>query len=159
MTGWRIGYGAGDKSIIKSISKIQSQSTTNPCSISQMAAKHALETEKDFLKEWLEKFNRRKIYLLNFFESVKGLKPFYPKGAFYLYVSCEGYINKRDKKNSLISNDLDFAEYLLNNAKVAVVPGIAFGKSPYFRLSYATSFEELKSACEKIKFALKNFDF
>ncbi|MEC8265440.1 MAG: pyridoxal phosphate-dependent aminotransferase [Pseudomonadota bacterium] len=159
MTGWRIGYGAGDKRIIKSISKIQSQSTTNPCSISQMAAKHALETEKDFLKEWLEKFNRRKIYLLNFFESVKGLKPFYPKGAFYLYVSCEGYINKRDKKNSLISNDLDFAEYLLNNAKVAVVPGIAFGKSPYFRLSYATSFEELKSACEKIKFALKNFDF
>ena len=157
MTGWRIGYGAGDKSIIKSISKIQSQSTTNPCSISQMAAKHALETEKDFLKEWLEKFNRRKIYLLNFFESVKGLKPFYPKGAFYLYVSCEGYINKRDKKNSLISNDLDFAEYLLNNAKVAVVPGIAFGKSPYFRLSYATSFEELKSACEKIKFALKKF--
>ena len=122
-----------------------------------MAAKHALETEKDFLKEWLEKFNRRKIYLLNFFESVKGLKPFYPKGAFYLYVSCEGYINKRDKKNSLISNDLDFAEYLLNNAKVAVVPGIAFGKSPYFRLSYATSFEELKSACEKIKFAFKKF--
>ncbi len=157
MTGWRIGYGAGDINFIRSMAKLQSQSTTNPCSISQMAAKHALETDKDFLTEWIKKFGERRDFLLNFFESINGLRPFNPKGAFYLYVSCEGFINKKNNKNQVISNDLDFAEYLLDYAKVAVVPGVAFGKSPYFRLSYATSFDELKEACERIKIALKDF--
>ena len=158
MTGWRIGYGAGDINFIRSMAKLQSQSTTNPCSISQMAAKHALETDKDFLTKWIKKFGQRRDFLLNFFESINGLRPFYPKGAFYLYVSCEGFINKKNNKNQVISNDLDFAEYLLDYAKVAVVPGVAFGKSPYFRLSYATSFDELKEACERIRIALKDFD-
>ena len=157
MTGWRIGYGAGNANLIKSIAKIQSQSTTNPTSISQMAAKKALETKKDFLKDWLSKFEKRKEYLLNFFDSVDGLEAFYPQGAFYLYVSCRGFINKADKENFVIKNDIDFCDYLLTNAKVAVVPGIAFGKSPYFRLSYATGFDELKLACEKIEKTLKNF--
>ena len=158
MTGWRIGYGAGDINLIRSMAKLQSQSTTNPCSISQMAAKHALETDKDFLTEWIKKFGERRDFLLNFFESINGLRPFNPKGAFYLYVSCEGFINKKNNKNQIISNDLDFAEYLLDYAKVAVVPGVAFGKSPYFRLSYATSFDDLKEACERIRIALKDFD-
>ena len=158
MTGWRIGYGAGDINFIRSMAKLQSQSTTNPCSISQMAAKHALETDKDFLTEWIKKFEERRDFLLNFFESINGLRPFNPKGAFYLYVSCEGFINKKNNKNQVISNDLDFAEYLLDYAKVAVVPGVAFGKSPYFRLSYATSFDDLKEACERIRIALKDFD-
>ena len=158
MTGWRIGYGAGDINFIRSMAKLQSQSTTNPCSISQMAAKHALETDKDFLTKWIKKFGQRRDFLLNFFESINGLRPFNPKGAFYLYVSCEGFINKKNNKNQVISNDLDFAEYLLDYAKVAVVPGVAFGKSPYFRLSYATSFDELKEACERIRIALKDFD-
>jgi aspartate aminotransferase len=158
MTGWRIGYGAGDINFIRSMAKLQSQSTTNPCSISQMAAKHALETDKDFLTEWIKKFEQRRDFLLNFFESINGLRPFNPKGAFYLYVSCEGFINKKNNKNQVISNDLDFAEYLLDCAKVAVVPGVAFGKSPYFRLSYATSFDDLKEACERIRIALKDFD-
>ena len=140
------------------MAKLQSQSTTNPCSISQMAAKHALETDKDFLTEWIKKFEQRRDFLLNFFESINGLRPFNPKGAFYLYVSCEGFINKKNNKNQIISNDLDFAEYLLDYAKVAVVPGLAFGKSPYFRLSYATSFDDLKEACERIRIALKDFD-
>ena len=158
MTGWRIGYGAGDINFIRSMAKLQSQSTTNPCSISQMAAKHALETDKDFLTEWIKKFEQRRDFLLNFFESINGLRSFNPKGAFYLYVSCEGFINKKNNKNQIISNDLDFAEYLLDYAKVAVVPGVAFGKSPYFRLSYATSFDDLKEACERIRIALKDFD-
>ena len=158
MTGWRIGYGAGDINYIRSMAKLQSQSTTNPCSISQMAAKHALETDKDFLTEWIKKFEERRDFLINFFESINGLRPFNPKGAFYLYVSCEGFINKKNNKNQVISNDLDFAEYLLDYAKVAVVPGVAFGKSPYFRLSYATSFDDLKEACERIRIVLKNFD-
>ena len=157
MTGWRIGYGAGNANLIKSIAKIQSQSTTNPTSISQMAAKKALETKKDFLKDWLSKFEKRKEYLLNFFDSVDGLEAFYPQGAFYLYVSCRGFIDKADKENFVIKSDIDFCDYLLTNAKVAVVPGIAFGKSPYFRLSYATGFDELKLACEKIEKTLKNF--
>ncbi len=157
MTGWRIGYGAGNENLIKSIAKIQSQSTTNPTSISQMAAKKALETKKDFLKDWLSKFEKRKEYLLNFFDSVDGLEAFSPQGAFYLYVSCRGFIDKADKENFVIKNDIDFCDYLLTNAKVAVVPGIAFGKSPYFRLSYATAFDELKLACEKIEKTLKNF--
>ena len=96
--------------------------------------------------------------MLDFFQSTKGLEPFHPNGAFYLYISCKDFINQKDKNNEVISNDLDFAEYLLNNAKVAVVPGAAFGKSPYFRLSYATSFEKLKEACKRITSALKNFD-
>ena len=157
MTGWRIGYGVGNENLVKSIAKIQSQSTTNPTSISQMAAKKALETKKNFLKEWLSKFEKRKEYLLKFFNSVDGLEPFVPQGAFYLYVSCKGFINKVDKKKIVIKNDIDFCDYLLTNAKVAVVPGVAFGKSPYFRLSYANSFDELKLACEKIENTLKNF--
>lgn len=157
MTGWRIGYGAGNENLIKSIAKMQSQSTTNPTSISQMAAKKALETKKDFLKEWISKFEKRKEYLLKFFNSIDGLEPFAPQGAFYLYVSCKGFIEKADKKNLVIKNDIDFCDYLLTNANVAVVPGVAFGKSPYFRLSYATSFDELKLACEKVENTLKNF--
>ena len=102
MTGWRIGYGAGNEELIKSISKIQSQCTTNPCSISQMAAMYALKNEKGFLKDWLRKFEERKNYLVNFFQTIDGFEPFIPKGAFYLYVSCEGFIGKHYKNNILI---------------------------------------------------------
>ena len=151
MTGWRIGYGAGNREIIKSISKIQSQSTTNPCSISQVAAKHALLGEKEFLSKWIKKFEHRKNVLIEFFSSIKGLEPFIPSGAFYLYVSCNGFINKRTKNRNIIKNDIDFSQYLLEDAKVAVVPGAAFGKSPYFRISYATSMDKLKDAMERIK--------
>ncbi len=154
MTGWRIGYGAGNTKLIKAISKIQSQSTTNPSSISQVAAKFALESEKVFLDNWLKKFQNRKDKLINFFNSINGLKPFIPSGAFYLYVCCEGFINKKTANGKKICNDLDFAEYLLHDAKVAVVPGIAFGKSPFFRISYATSSEALHEACQKIKLSL-----
>ena len=157
MTGWRIGYGAGDAEIIKSIAKIQSQSTTNPCSISQMAAKFALENEKVFLKDWMKKFEERKNYLVNFFNSIEGFEPFVPEGAFYLYVSCKGFISKKDINGYQVKNDYDFAEYLLVNAKVAVVPGVAFGKSPYFRISYATSLDDLKTGCNQILKIIKNF--
>jgi aspartate aminotransferase len=156
MTGWRIGYGAGDKSFIKSMSKIQSQCTTNPCSISQMAAMYALQKDKKFLDEWLVRFDERKNFLLDFFRSVDGFKAYKPEGAFYLYVSCEGFIGKTYGVDKIIKDDYDFANFLLNNAKVAVVPGIAFGKSPYFRLSYATSLQELQKACDQIKESLKS---
>ena len=154
MTGWRIGYGAGNQDIIKSISKIQSQSTTNPCSISQVAAKYALQNEKLFLKDWLKKFDKRKNLLVDFFTSNTGFKPFIPSGAFYLYVGCEGFLGKTFKGKK-IESDIDFAEFLLKDAKVAVVPGSAFGKSPYFRISYATSYNLLTEACRKIDNSLK----
>ena len=149
MTGWRIGYGAGNEEIVKSISKIQSQSTTNPCSISQVAAKHALKNEKIFLKDWLKKFEDRRDLLVNFFQSKKGLDPFVPSGAFYLYVSCQGYLGTI-VNNQKIRSDIDFVQFLLEDAKVALVPGSAFGKSPFFRISYATSLEDLKEACLRI---------
>ncbi len=155
MTGWRIGYGAGNEEIIKSISKIQSQSTTNPCSISQVAAKHALLSEKEFLKKWIKKFEERKNFLVDFFKSIQGLDPFIPSGAFYLYVNCEGFINKQLNNGNQISNDIDFVQYLLEDAKVAVVPGTAFGKSPFFRISYATSLSDLKEACKRIEISIK----
>ena len=148
MTGWRIGYGAGHKELIKSISKYN-LSVQQTHVLSQMAAKFALGNEKTFLKDWLVKFEDRKNFLIDFFSSIEGFKTFIPQGAFYLYVSCDGFIGKKYNNDKLISNDLDFSEFLLNHAHVAVVPGVAFGKSPYFRLSYATSLEELKKACYK----------
>ena len=154
MTGWRIGYGAGNSEVIKAISKIQSQSTTNPCSISQVAARFALDTKKDFLKDWILEFKSRRDMLIDFFSSIDGLNPFIPSGAFYLYVSCEGYINRKIKNGEMIKDDVDFAEYLLKESKVAIVPGSAFGKSPFFRISYATSLKDLEEACRRIKISL-----
>ncbi len=154
MTGWRIGYGAGNNEVIKAISKIQSQSTTNPCSISQVAARFALDTKKDFLKDWILEFKSRRDMLIDFFSSIDGLNPFIPSGAFYLYVSCEGYINRKIKNGEMIKDDVDFAEYLLKESKVAIVPGSAFGKSPFFRISYATSLKDLEEACRRIKISL-----
>ena len=154
MTGWRIGYGAGSKEIVKSISKIQSQSTTNPTSISQMAAVKALNSEKTFLVEWIQQFSDRRNYVSNYLNTIEGLDCIKPDGAFYLFISCSGLINKNTPDGKVIYNDIDFADYLLDHAQVAVVPGIAFGRSPYFRISYAASMELLIKACEKIRNAI-----
>ena len=154
MTGWRIGYGVGSENLIKSIAKIQSQSTTNPCSISQVAAKCAIDSEKKFLKDWLKKFDERKNFLVNFFKSFKEFELYEPQGAFYLFVGCRGFINKELPNGKRILSDVDFAEFLLTDSKVAIVPGVAFGKSPYFRISYATSLTDLQVACANIKKSL-----
>ena len=154
MTGWRIGYGAGSKEIVKSISKIQSQSTTNPTSISQMAAVKALNSEKTFLVEWIRQFSERRNYVSNYLNTIEGLDCIKPDGAFYLFISCSGLINKNTPDGKVIYNDIDFADFLLDHAQVAVVPGTAFGRSPYFRISYAASMELLIKACEKIRNAI-----
>ena len=109
---------------------------------------------KKFLNEWIEKFEERRNYLIDFFSSIDGLDPFIPAGAFYLYVKCEGFINKKLGNGNKIINDIDFVQYLLEDAKVAVVPGIAFGKSP-FRISYATSLSKLIEASKRIKTSIK----
>lgn len=154
MTGWRIGYGAGSKEIVKSISKIQSQSTTNPTSISQMAAVKALNSEKTFLVDWIQQFSDRRNYVSNYLNTIEGLDCIKPDGAFYLFISCSGLINKNTPDGKVIYNDIDFADFLLDHAQVAVVPGTAFGRSPYFRISYASSMELLIKACEKIRNAI-----
>ena len=150
MTGWRIGYCAGPKKIIDAMRKLQSQSTSNPASISQWAAVEALNGEKEFLKNWLISFEERRDKVVEMINSADGLKCLKPKGAFYVYPSCEGVIGKKTPKGNIIKNDKDFAMNLLENKSISVVHGEAFGLSPYFRISYATSMDKLETACNRI---------
>lgn len=154
MTGWRIGYGAGSETLISSIANIQSQSTTNPTSISQMAAISALKKEKFFLKDWIYQFNERRLFITNYLNGINGLSCIVPSGAFYVFVSCKKLIGRKTPDNKIIKSDIDFVEFLLEFAGVAVVPGAAFGKTPYFRISYASSMNLLNKACKKISEAL-----
>ena len=150
MTGWRIGYCAGPKKIIDAMRKLQSQSTSNPASISQWAAVEALNGKKEFLKNWLISFEERRDKVVEMINSADGLKCLKPKGAFYVYPSCKGVIGKKTPKGNIIKNDKDFAMNLLENKSISVVHGEAFGLSPYFRISYATSMEKLETACNRI---------
>ena len=150
MTGWRIGYCGGPKKIIDSMRKLQGQSTSNPSSISQWAAVEALNGDQSFLKDWLDSFEIRRNKVVEMINSAKGLSCLKPKGAFYIYPSCEGVIGKKLTSGEEIKNDEDFAMNLLKNKSVGVVHGSAFGLSPYFRISYATSIEKLEEACKRI---------
>ena len=150
MTGWRIGYCGGPKTIIDAMRKLQGQSTSNPSSISQWAAVEALNGNQDFLKNWLKSFEERRNKVFQMINSAKGLKCLKPKGAFYIYPSCEELIGKKTPEGKVINNDKDFAMNLLETKSIGVVHGEAFGLSPYFRISYATSIEKLETACNRI---------
>ena len=150
MTGWRIGYAAGPKEIIKAIAKIQSQSTTNPSSISQAAAVEALNGTQDFIKERAISFQERRDYVVKALNEIEGLECLNPDGAFYVFPSCKGLIGKKDINEKELKTDTDFVQSLLENSGVAVVQGSAFGLEGFFRISYATSMENLKKALEKI---------
>tara|TARA_B100000482_G_scaffold60733_1_gene41991 strand:- start:87 stop:1274 length:1188 start_codon:yes stop_codon:yes gene_type:complete len=147
MTGWRIGYAAGPKEIIKAISKIQSQSTSNPSSISQAAAVEALNGTQDFIQERSNAFKERRDFVVNSLNNIKGISCLKPSGAFYVFPSCKKLLGKKTK----LKTDKDFVEKLLEEALVAVVQGSAFGLDGYFRISYATSMDNLKKALERIK--------
>jgi len=147
MTGWRIGYAAGPKEIIKAISKIQSQSTSNPSSISQAAAVEALNGPQDFIQERSEAFKERRDFVVNSLNNIKGISCLKPNGAFYVFPSCKKLLGKKTK----LKTDKDFVEKLLEKSLVAVVQGSAFGLDGYFRISYATSMDNLKKALERIK--------
>ncbi|MGH1355536.1 MAG: pyridoxal phosphate-dependent aminotransferase [Thalassovita sp.] len=151
MTGWRIGYAAGPEEVIAGIRKVQSQSTSNPCSISQWAAVEALNGPQDFLAPHNEIFVRRRDLVVAMLNDIDGVTCPKPEGAFYVYPSIAGLIGKTTPKGVTITNDEVFATELLNNAGVAVVFGAAFGLSPNFRVSYATSDENLKEACTRIQ--------
>ena len=147
MTGWRIGYAAGPKEIIKAIAKIQSQSTSNPTSISQAAAVEALNGTQDFIQERANSFKERRDFVVNSLNGINGLSCLRPEGAFYVFPSCKKLLGKKTK----LKTDKEFVEKLLEKAEVAVVQGSAFGLEGYFRISYATSMENLKRAMERIK--------
>ena len=151
MTGWRIGYAAGPEQVIGAIRKVQSQSTSNPCSISQYAAVEALNGPQDFLSRHNEVFVRRRDLVVSMLNEIDGVTCPTPEGAFYVYPSIAGLIGKTTPKGVTITNDEVFATELLNEVGVAVVFGAAFGLSPNFRVSYATSDEQLHEACTRIQ--------
>ena len=147
MTGWRIGYAAGPKEIIKAMAKIQSQSTSNPTSISQAAAVEALNGTQDFISERSNSFKERRNFVVDSLNNINGISCLSPEGAFYVFPNCKKLLNKKTK----LKTDTDFVEKLLEKAEVAVVQGSAFGLDGYFRISYATSMENLKKAMQRIK--------
>ena len=147
MTGWRIGYAAGPKDIIKAIGKIQSQSTSNPSSISQAAAVEALNGNQGFIQKRSKAFKERRDFVVKSLNNIKGITCLTPNGAFYVFPSCKGFLNKKTK----LKTDTDFVQKLLEKSNVAVVQGSAFGLDGYFRISYATSMQNLKKAMERIK--------
>jgi aspartate aminotransferase len=151
MTGWRIGYAAGPAQLIGAMRKLQSQSTSNPASISQWAAVEALNGPQDFIAENNKKFKERRDLVVSMLNQAKGLSCPTPEGAFYVYPSCEGTIGKTAPSGKVISNDEDFVTELLAQEGVAAVHGAAFGLEPFFRVSYATSNEALEDACERIQ--------
>lgn len=151
MTGWRIGYAAGPEILINAMRKLQSQSTSNPSSISQWAAVEALNGPQDFIASNNEKFKSRRDLVVSMLNQANGLSCPTPEGAFYVYPSCEGLIGKTTPSGQQIKNDEDFVTALLADEGVAAVHGAAFGLEPFFRVSYATSNEALEDACERIQ--------
>lgn len=151
MTGWRIGYAGGPAELIKAIRKMQSQSTSNPSSISQAAALSALEGDQSFLAERNAIFKERRNLVIEMLNKADGISCHTPEGAFYIYASCAGCIGKTTPDGKTIETDEDFVTYLLESVGVAAVHGAAFGLSPFFRISYATSPEALTQACERIQ--------
>jgi aspartate aminotransferase len=151
MTGWRIGYGGGPKELIQAMATIQSQSTSNPSSISQWAAVEALNGPQDFIPKNAEIFRQRRDLVVSMLNQAKGIACPRPEGAFYVFPSCAGTIGKTSTGGRKLANDEDFVTALLEEEGVAVVQGSAFGLAPHFRISYATSTEMLEEACARIQ--------
>jgi aspartate aminotransferase len=151
MTGWRIGYAAGPKALIKAMGVIQSQSTSNPCSISQYAGVEALNGPQDFIAANASVFQTRRDLVVSMLNQASGLECPRPEGAFYVYPSCAGTIGKTAPNGNRISSDEDFVTELLEAEGIAVVQGTAFGLAPHFRISYATATQTLEEACQRIQ--------
>ena len=151
MTGWRLGYGAGPEPLIKAMCKLQSQSTSNPSSITQWAAVEALNGPQDFIPRNNEAFRERRDLVVSMLNQARGLKCPKPEGAFYVYPSCEGLIGKTSAKGTKLATDQDVVLAMLDEEDVACVHGSAFAMSPFFRISYATSIDVLEEACKRIQ--------
>jgi aspartate aminotransferase len=153
MTGWRIGFAGGPAPLIKAMAKLQSQSTSNPCSIAQAAATAALSGPQDHLKVRVEAFQKRRDLVVSMLNQATGIHCPRPEGAFYVYPDVSELMGKTTPGGKLIANDSDLIDYFLDEARVAAVHGAAFGLEPAFRVSYATSEEILTMACERIQTA------
>ena len=151
MTGWRIGYAAGPEPLIKAMAKLQSQSTSNPSSIAQYAAIEALNGPQHFIQERAKVFQERRDLVVSMLNQTNGLVCPKPVGAFYVYPSCAATIGRTTAKGKRLANDEDFVRALLEEEGVAVVQGAAFGLSPFFRISYATSTDQLEESCRRIQ--------
>ena len=151
MTGWRVGYAAGPEPLIKAMAKVQGQNTSGPTSISQWASVEALNGPQDFIAEHNVDYKKRRDMVVDMLNKADGLHCHRPEGAFYVYPSCAGVIGKTTPAGKLIEKDEDFVVYLLETEGVAAVHGEAFGLSPHFRVSYATSYELLEDACKRIQ--------
>jgi aspartate aminotransferase len=151
MTGWRIGFAGGPAHLIKAMAAIQSQSTSNPCTISQWAAVEALNGPQDFIPRNNAVFKDRRDLVVSMLNQANGISCPTPEGAFYVYPSCAGLIGRRTRSGTVIANDEDFVTALLEEEGVAVVQGSAFGLGPNFRISYATSTADLEEACQRIQ--------
>jgi aspartate aminotransferase len=151
MTGWRIGYAAGPEALINLMRKVESQTTSNPCSVSQWAAVEALNGTQAFIKPNQKLFQQRRDLVVSMLNQASGIRCPTPEGAFYVYPSCEGLIGKTAPSGKTITSDADFANELLEAEGVAVVHGAAFGLSPFFRISYATASSVLEEACTRIQ--------
>lgn len=155
MTGWRLGYGGGPKGLIAAMAVVQSQSTSNPCSISQAAAIEALSGPQDTVAEWRQVFQHRRDVVVERLNAIVGIVCRRPEGAFYTFASCAGLIGRRTPDGTLIASDTAFCRYLLDAHDLAVVPGSCFGLTPHFRISYAASEANLLEACERMALACK----
>lgn len=155
MTGWRIGYAAGPKDIIAALDMLQSQSTSNPSSVSQAAALAALTQPADFLPDWVATYRERRDRGLALINAIPGLSCRTPGGAFYLYVNCAGLIGKKTPHGGVLHSDMDVVMYLLEEANVAVVAGTPYGVSPFLRLSIATSLATIEKACQRMDEAIR----
>lgn len=154
MTGWRIGYAAGPAPLIAAINKLQSQMSSCPSSISQAAAAYALSEDQAFVRDSVHVYKERRDYACTRLNAIPGLSCTVPDGAFYLFPNCDGVIGKRTREGKTIETDLDFVLYLLDGVGVAALQGAAYGLSPYFRLSIATSMEAIREACDRIERAV-----
>jgi len=151
MTGWRIGYAGGPRGIVRGMAKLQSQSTSNACSISQAAAVSALGGDQSFMAERRRVFEERRDLVVGMLDAAEGISCAMPQGAFYVYPDCSALIGRRTPEGKRIESDLDLVTYFLDGEGVAAVHGEAFGLSPHFRVSYATDSESLREACSRIQ--------
>ena len=155
MTGWRIGYAAGNSEVISAMNNLSGQSTSNPTSISQKAAIEAFSGNQGKVVEMLGEFEIRKEYISSFLNEIEGVECFVPKGAFYVFPDISYYFGKSFKGKE-ITNSIEFTDFLLDHAKVAVVPGIEFGSDKHIRISYATSMNDIKEGTKRIKESLQD---
>jgi aspartate aminotransferase len=153
MTGWRIGYGGAPAELVKAMTKLQSQSTSNACSISQAAAEEALNGPQDFIPERARIFETRRDKVVAAVNGIPGLRCHAPEGAFYVYASCADVIGKKTPDGQVIGSDADFVMYLLESQNLALLQGEAYGLSPFFRISFATSMQTLEEGCHRLRLA------